>query len=245
MPTFELCRCCRWWCLAVWSLVSRGRHESEEQVGGLGFEGDVADLVDDQERVAPSRTSSCWSLPAWWASASRATHSLAVANRTRCPAWQARIAIPMARWVLPVPGGPRKTTFSFAATKSRVPRCSIRSRLRPRAWSKSNSSKDLRAGNRAARIRPSPPWDFRADTSRCRQATRNSSWLQDSARARSANRGTASSRGRRLQRPGQEGHLAGQVALRSSRGLAGGHDANPPSVLKSGSMPRSMPRAVS
>jgi hypothetical protein len=52
----------------------------------------------------------------------------------------------------------------------------------------------LRAGKRAARIRLSPPWDSRAETSRCRQATRNSSWVQDSARARSASRGTDSRR---------------------------------------------------
>ena len=31
-------------------------------------------------------------------------------------------------------------------TKSNVPRCKIRSRFRPRAWSKSNSSNDLAAG---------------------------------------------------------------------------------------------------
>jgi len=37
----------------------------------------------------------------------------------------------------------------------------------------------LRAGNRAARIRPSPPWDSRAETSRCRQATRDSSCDQE------------------------------------------------------------------
>ena len=91
-----------------------------------------------------------------------------------------------------MPGGPRNTTFSRAVTKSRVPRCAIRSRLRPRAWSKSNSSRLLRAGNRAARMRPSPPWDSRAATSRCRQATRNSSCDQDSARARSASRATDS-----------------------------------------------------
>jgi hypothetical protein len=30
-----------------------GRDQLEEQVGGLGLEGDVADLVDDQDRVAP------------------------------------------------------------------------------------------------------------------------------------------------------------------------------------------------
>ena len=33
------------------SLVARG-HQLEEQVGGFGFERDVADLVDDQQRVA-------------------------------------------------------------------------------------------------------------------------------------------------------------------------------------------------
>ena len=54
--------------------------------------------------------------------------------------------MPVARWVLPVPGGPRKTTLSLAVTKSRVPRWAITSRLRPRAWSKSNSSRDLACG---------------------------------------------------------------------------------------------------
>src|ERR1700730_16509025 len=120
------------------------------------------------------------------------TQSAAVANKTRCPAWQALIASPIARCVLPVPGGPRNTTLSLATTKSRVPRWATRSRLSPRAWSKSNSSNDFRAGNRAARMRPSPPCDSRAETSRCRHATRTSSWLQDSARARSARRSTDS-----------------------------------------------------
>src|SRR6185503_11760773 len=87
---------------------------------------------------------------------------------------------------------PRKTTLSLAATKSSVPRWAMVSRLRPRAWSKSNSSNDFREGNRAARMRPSPPWDSRAETSRCKQATRNSSCVHDSARARSARRATAS-----------------------------------------------------
>ena len=36
-----------------------------------------------------------------------------MANWTRWPAWQARIASPVARWVFPVPGGPRRTTFSL------------------------------------------------------------------------------------------------------------------------------------
>jgi hypothetical protein len=81
-----------------------GRDELEEQVGRLGLEGDVADLVDDDERVAPRRVSSLCRRSAWWASARRATHSAAVAKATRCPASQARSDSPMARWVLPVPG---------------------------------------------------------------------------------------------------------------------------------------------
>ena len=99
----------------------------------------------------------------------------------------------------------------MAVTKSRVPRCAIVSRLRPRAWSKSNSSRLLRAGNRAARMRPSPPWASRAATSRCRQAARNSSCVQPSARARSASRAGGLAQGRGLQRPGQERELGGQV----------------------------------
>jgi hypothetical protein len=46
-------------------------------------------------------------------------------------------------------------------------------------------------GNLAARMRPSPPWDSRAATSRCRHAARNSSCVHDSARARPASRSTA------------------------------------------------------
>jgi hypothetical protein len=72
---------------------------------------------------------------------------------TRCPAWQPRIASPIAKWVLPEPVRPRKITFSLPATKSKVARWAIRSRFSPRAWSKSNSSMLLQAGNRAARIR--------------------------------------------------------------------------------------------
>ena len=110
-----------------------GGDELEEQVGGFGFEGDVADLVDDEERVA-AESAELVLEPAGVVGVGEPVDPLAaVANRTRWPAWQARIASPMARWVLPVPGGPRKTTLSRAATKSRVPRWAIRSRLSPRA----------------------------------------------------------------------------------------------------------------
>ena len=73
--------------------------------------------------------------PVECAVARRATHSAAVANATRCPAWQARIPSPMASIVLPVPGGPRKIAFSLAVMKSRVPRWVMVSRLRERWWS--------------------------------------------------------------------------------------------------------------
>ena len=68
-----------------------------------------------------------------WASPRRSTHSAAVANATRWPAWQARIEIPIARWVLPVPGGPEEHDVgAFGSMKSSVPRCAIASRLRER-----------------------------------------------------------------------------------------------------------------
>ncbi len=49
--------------------------------------------------------------------------------------------------VLPVPGGPSVTTFSFAWQKSSWPRCSI-TVLRTERWKvKWNSSSVFRAGN--------------------------------------------------------------------------------------------------
>ena len=219
-----------------------GGHQLEEQVGGFGFEGDVADLVDDEQRVAAQPDQFVLE-PAGVVGLGEPGDPLeAVANRTRCPAWQARIAIPMARWVLPVPGGPRKTTLSLAATKSRVPRWAMRSRLSPRAWSKSNSSSDFRAGNRAARIRPSPPWDSRAETSRCRQADQEllmgpglGAGPLGQPRHRLAQRG-------RLQRPGQEAR-----PRRSGPGLEarGGSVVLRAVMTRTRLRPRSMPRAVS
>ena len=73
-----------------------------------------------------SRSSSSSRRPWRWASASRATHSVAVLKATRWPARQARIPSAIARWVLPVPGGPSRTTFSRPARKSSWPRCSDR-----------------------------------------------------------------------------------------------------------------------
>jgi hypothetical protein len=59
-------------------------------------------------------TSRAWVL---WARDSRITQCEAVARATLCPAWAARIARAIAQWVLPVPGGPSRTTLDLAATK--------------------------------------------------------------------------------------------------------------------------------
>ena len=58
-----------------------GGDELEEQVGGFGFEGDVADFVDDEQRVAAEAAELVVESPWVWASARRATHSAAVAKR--------------------------------------------------------------------------------------------------------------------------------------------------------------------
>ncbi|HVI19077.1 MAG TPA: hypothetical protein VM712_11900, partial [Gaiellales bacterium] len=63
-----------------------------------------ADLVDDDQGMNDSLRSSASRLPLRLASESRATHCVAVANWTRCPARQARIDSATARCVLPVPG---------------------------------------------------------------------------------------------------------------------------------------------
>jgi len=47
--------------------------------------------------VNGTRKLTAWrQLAVWWAAASRSTHWEAVANATRCPAWQARMANPIA-----------------------------------------------------------------------------------------------------------------------------------------------------
>jgi hypothetical protein len=90
---------------------------------------------------------------------------VAVRKITRRPARQALIESAIARWVLPVPGGPSRTTFSLAWRKSSWPRCSITCFLTERWKVKSNSSRVFLAGKRAERMRPSPPWASREDCS--------------------------------------------------------------------------------
>ena len=137
-------------------LVAPG-DEHEHEVGRLWVKGDVADLVADQERDALEALSSSSRRPRRWASASCATHSVAVLKQDALAGQASAVDIAIARCVLPVPGGPNRITFSRACRKSSWPRCSITCFLIERWKVKSNSSSVFLAGKRAARMRASPP----------------------------------------------------------------------------------------
>ena len=191
-----------------------GGDELEEQVGGFGFEGDVADLVDDEQRVA-AEPDELGLQPAGGVGVGEAGDPLRRRWRTatRWPAWQARIPRPMARWVLPVPGGPRNTTFSLAVTKSRVPRWAIVSRLRDALRGRSRTppgSCGPGTGRRGCGPRRRGTRGRRPRVAGRRPGTPRG--VQPSARARSASRSTDVAQGRRLQRPGEVRELGGQVA---------------------------------
>ena len=110
-----------------------GRDQLEEQVGRLGFEGDVADLVDDDERVA-TEPGELVVEASGVVGLGEAVDPLGRRWRRAPGARPGRPGCesPMARWVLPVPGGPKNTTLSLASTKSRAPRWAMTSRLRLR-----------------------------------------------------------------------------------------------------------------
>src|SRR5438067_7597507 len=101
--------------------------------------------------------------------------------------------------------------------------------LRPRTWSKSNSAKLLRAGNRAARMRPSPPpCASRPDTSRLQAGDEELLVRPGPGAGAFGQPGHRFAQGGRLQRPGAVGDLGGQVPSGLRRG---GHQATPLSKL--------------
>ena len=121
-----------------------GGDELEEQVGGLGLEGDVADLVDDEQRVA-AEPGELGLQPAGVVGVGEPGDPLGGGGEQRPGARPGRPGSPspMARWVLPV-RAVRGTPRCPSRRRSRgCPRWAITSRLRPRAWSKSNSSRRL------------------------------------------------------------------------------------------------------
>ena len=92
-----------------------GGDELEEQVGGFGFEGDVADFVDDEERVA-AEAAELVVEAAGVVGVGEAVDPFGGGGEQRRGGRLGRPGCdrPMARWVLPVPGGPRNTTLSLA-----------------------------------------------------------------------------------------------------------------------------------
>ena len=180
--------CC--WSRSGWPVVA-GRDELEEQVRGLGFERDVADLVDDHAGGSGEFEQLRLEVPGVVGGGEPVDRLTGGGELDPVPAWQARIANRSRGAVLAVPGGPRNTRRPWRP-RVQGPQVGDDVVFRSAGVVEVKSSNDLRAGKRAARIRPSPPWDSRADTSRCRQAIRNSSCDQDSDLARSASRATAS-----------------------------------------------------
>ena len=106
------------------ALVAR-RDQAEHQVGGLGVERDVADLVDDEQRDEAEAAQ--LGLEAALALGLGEPGDPLGRGRELRPAGRPGrrgSTSAIARWVLPVPGGPSRTTFSLACRKSSWPRCS-------------------------------------------------------------------------------------------------------------------------
>ena len=204
-----------------------GGDELEEQVRGFGFEGDVADLVDDEQRDSGRAwTSSACSRPAWWASARRATHSAAVANSDPVPGLAG--ADGEADRQVGLAGAGRAEEHHVLFARRRSPGCpggrSV-SRLRPRAWSKSNSSKRL-AGREPGGADPALAAVGLAGGDLALQAGDQELLMRPGLGPGSFGQpGHRLAQGRRLQRPGQERDLGGQipaaVLVRSSRRPSG------------------------
>src|SRR3954451_14874578 len=123
------------------------------------------------------------SAPAWWARPRREIQFVAVSNSTECPAWVALMPSPMARWVLPMPGGPSSTTLSALGTNVAVARCARTSLRSEGRWSRLKSSRVLTCGKCAVRTRIMVPADSRSATWRSSTAVRYSSWDQFASRA--------------------------------------------------------------
>jgi hypothetical protein len=78
----------------------------------LPFQWEEADLIDDQDVVGLDPAQLLLELVGVLGRFEAGDPFLAVAKATRWPRSQALSASAIARWVLPVPGGPKKQTFS-------------------------------------------------------------------------------------------------------------------------------------
>lgn len=114
--------------------------ELEEQVRGVLVKRDVTYFVDDQEASGVVHQF-LREFPAEMRFLKRgATQPDAEWKRTLCPALVDLIRMPSARWVLPVPGGPSRTTFSASERNTPVPRWAMRFRSAEGWCSTLNSS---------------------------------------------------------------------------------------------------------
>ena len=110
-----------------------GGDELEEQVRRFGFEGDVADLVDDEQRVAAEALEVVLQDAVVVGVGEPVDPFGGGGEGDAVPGVAGPDAQADGQVGLAGAGGPRNTTFCRAAMKSRVPRWAMRSRLRPRA----------------------------------------------------------------------------------------------------------------
>ncbi len=157
------------------ALFVAGRDQLEQQVRGVLVERDVADLIDDEQPVAAELLQLGLEAAGLMSGGEAGDPVLAVSNRTECPARAALTPRPMARWVLPIPGGPSRTTFSAFETNVPVAKCARTSRRSEGRWSRLKSSSVLTCGKWAVWIRITVPLGSRSATCRCSRAARYSS----------------------------------------------------------------------
>jgi hypothetical protein len=149
--------------------------EREEQVGGLALQGQVANFVDDEQVVALQPAQLGLELVAVLGGLELGDPLLRGGEGDAVAALAAFMARAIARWVLPVPGGPRKQTLARSSIQASWARWST-SGFSAEGWAlQSKSSSVFSAGKVAWRIRMRAPEASRAKTSASSSASRNCS----------------------------------------------------------------------
>src|SRR6266702_7025882 len=163
-----------------------GRYQLEEQVGGLGLERDVSHFVDYHERVAAQPGQLGLQPPAVVSLGQPGDPPGGGGEGDPVPGLAGADRQPDRQVGLAGAGRAEEDHVVFAGDE--VQGAQVRDHLPPQPAGvvEVELLQALPGGRRAARMRPSPPWASRADTSRCRQAARSSSWLHDSDLARPA-----------------------------------------------------------
>ena len=165
--------------------------EHEHQVGGLGVERDVADFVDDQQRD-PLQPGELVVEAALALGVGEQRDPFGGGAERDAVAGQAGADADRDR-EMALAGAGRAEQDDVLAAGEEVELAEVQDRVAADRGlkAKSNSSSVLRAGKRAALMRPWPPWLSRLSTSVFSSAAANCSKLHSSARARSASLGSA------------------------------------------------------